>query len=147
MSNAGFSTAMFSGATGTLLGSVTIPDPAGATADRLLGYTVLGGHPLLAVQSTGDSHVSIYDMTDPNNPLYLGAKNNTTAPAANANATGEIAWGDIIYNGDGSVSETLYCMSSNQGIQAFIVTVPEPGVGSLAALGLGFLAFWRKLRK
>jgi len=138
----------FSGASGTLLGSPAIPDPAGATADRLLGYTVLGGHPLLAVQSIGDSHVSVYDMTNPNSPLWLASGNNTSGSlTANGNGTGEIAWGDIIDNGDGSFSERLYCMSSNQGIQAFIVTVPEPGVFSLAALGLGLLAFWRKLRK
>ena len=138
----------FSGSSGTLLGSPAIPDPAGATADRLLGYTVLGGHPLLAVQSIGDSHVSVYDMTNPNSPLWLASGNNTSGSlTANGNGTGEIAWGDIIDNGDGSFSERLYCMSSNQGIQAFIVTVPEPGMGSLAALGLGLLAFWRKLRK
>jgi trimeric autotransporter adhesin len=138
----------FSGASGTLLGSPAIPDPAGATADRLMAYTVLNGHPLLAVQSIGDSHVSVYDVSNPNSPLWLASGNNTSGTlAANGNGTGEIAWGDIIANGDGSVSEYLYCMSSNQGIQAFIVTVPEPGVGSLAALGVGLLAFWRKLRK
>ena len=119
----------FSGSSGTLLGSPAIPDPAGATADRLLGYTARHGDELLAVQSIGDSHVSIYDMTDPNNPLYLGSGDNTTGTlTANANATGEIAWGNIIYNGDGTVSEDLDRMSSNQAIKAFIVTVPEPGV-------------------
>ncbi len=37
----------YSGAAGTLLASPAIPDPAGATADRLLSYNVLGGsaHP------------------------------------------------------------------------------------------------------
>jgi hypothetical protein len=38
-------------------------------------------------------------------------------------------------------------MSSNQGIQAFLVTVPEPTVFSLGALGFAALAFWRKQRK
>jgi hypothetical protein len=139
----------FSGATGTLLGSPAIPDPAGATADRLLGYTVLAGKPLLAVQSIGDSHVSVYDVTDPNNPVWLASKNNTSGTlTANGNGTGEIAWSDAFYDPvSGRWSDTLYCMSSNQGIQAFIVTIPEPGIPSLAALGLGLLAFWRKLRK
>jgi len=35
----------------------------------------------------------------------------------------------------GSVSQILYAMSSNQGIQAFVVTVPEPGSFGLIALG------------
>ena len=134
----------FSGTTGTLLGSPNFPDPAGATADRLLAYTVLGGEALLAVQSTGDSHVSLYDVTDPNSPVYLTSLNNTTgALTSNANATGNLAWGDTTINGDGSVSQTLYAMSSNQGIQAFIVTVPEPASLSLLALGLAALAFRR----
>jgi len=138
----------FSGTSGTLLGSPAIPDPAGATADRLMAYTVLDGHPLLAVQSIGDSHVSIYDMTDPNNPLWLASGNNTSGTlTANGNGTGEEAWGPITDNGDGTFSETLYAMSSNQGIQAFIVTIPEPGSFALTALGVGFLAFWRRLRK
>jgi len=138
----------FSGGTGTLLASPAIPDPAGATADRLLSYNVVDGRALLAVQSIGDSHVSLYDVTDPTDPVYLASGNNTTGTlTANVNATGELAWGAPTFNADGSVTEDLYCMSSNQGIQAFIVTVPEPGAFSLMALGLGGLAFWRKLRK
>jgi hypothetical protein len=114
-----------------------------------MAYTVLAGKPLLAVQSIGDSHVSIYDVTDPNNPLYLASGNNTSGTlTANGNGTGNLAWGNAVYDPvSGRWSEGLYAMSSNQGIQAFIVTVPEPGVSSLAALGLGLLAFWRKVRK
>ena len=137
----------FSGASGTLLGSPNFPDPAGATADRLMAYTVLDGIPLLAVQSTGDSHVSIYDETDPNNPVYLGAGDNTISPTANPNATGELAWGATTYNADGTVSEDLYAMGSNQGIQAFIVTVPEPATAGMMLLGIGVFAFWRKARR
>jgi hypothetical protein len=138
----------FSGTSGTLLASPAIPDPAGAAADRLLSYNVVDGRALLAVQSTGDSHVSLYDVTDPTDPVYLASGNNTTGTlTANANATGELAWGAPTVNGDGTISDDLYCMSSNQGIQAFVVTVPEPGAFSLMALGLGGLAFWRKLRK
>jgi len=137
----------FFGASGTLLASPSIPDPAGATADRLLAYTVLDGVALLAVQSVGDSHVSIYDETDPSNPVWLGSENNTTgALTANGNGTGELAWGNVTYNADGTVSEDLYAMSSNQGIQAFIVTVPEPGSSSLAMLGLAILGVRRKAR-
>jgi len=133
----------FSGTAGTLLGSPLFPDPAGATADRLLAHAVVGGVPLLAVQSTGDSHVSIYDVTDPNNPLFLGSGNATSGTlTANANGTGELAWGDIIGN-----TAHLWAMSSNQGIQAFIVVVPEPGPFPLAVLGGFVLLCVRKFRK
>ena len=138
----------YSGSSGTLINSPAIPDPAGATADRLMAYTVLDGKPLLAVQSIGDSHVSVYDVTDPANPIYLASGNNTSGTlTANGNGTGEEAWGPITVNPDGSASETLYSMSSNQGIQAFIVSIPEPGSLGMAALGLGLLAVWRRFRK
>lgn len=138
----------FTGTSGTLLGSPAIPDPAGATADRLLAYTTIGGRAILAVQSIGDSHVSIYDVSNPLAPLWLASGNNTSgALTANSNGTGNLAWGDIVVNGDGTISEALYAMSTNQGIQAFIVTVPEPGTLTLVALGIGCLALRRKMRR
>jgi hypothetical protein len=137
----------FSGSSGTLLASPAIPDPAGATADRLLAYTLLGGEALLAIQSIGDSHVSIYNATDPNNPIYIASLDNTTGTlTANGNGTGELVWGAITANPDGSVSENLYGMSSNQGIQAFIVTVPEPGTLALLAIGLAAVVTRKKFR-
>ena len=136
----------FSGASGTLIGSPAIPDPAGATADRLLAYTEIGGIPILAVQSIGDSHASIYDVSDPAAPIHLASGNNTLSPAANGNGVGQLAWGATTNNGDGTISRILYAMSTNQGIQAFVVTVPEPGTLSLVALlfGLGGLATRRR---
>jgi hypothetical protein len=137
----------FSGSTGTLIGSPAIPDPAGATADRLLAYTSLGGLPILAVQSIGDSHVSIYDVTNPAAPTYLASGNATSgALTANGNGTGQLAWGKVTDNGDGTLSQILYAMSTNQGIQAFVVTIPEPGTLSLIALlaGMGLLAPMRR---
>lgn len=134
----------FSGSSGTLASSFT---PT-SNAERLMDYTVLAGVPLLAVQSTGDSHVSIYDITTPSTPVLLLSGNNTSGTlTANPNGTGQVAWGDIIDNGNGTFSELLYAMSSNQGIQAFIVTIPEPSSLGMTALGLGLLAFWRKFRK
>jgi hypothetical protein len=131
----------FSGSSGTLLASAAIPDPAGATADRILAFAQIGGRSLLAVQSIGDSHVSIYDATDPSNPVWLASGNNTSGTlAANGNGTGELAWGSTTLNADGSSTTPLYAMSSNQGIQAFLVTVPEPGVVAIFLLGLGAIA-------
>ena len=138
----------YSGSSGTLIGSPAIPDPSGATADRLLAYTTLGGMSLLAIQSIGDSHVSLYDASNPAAPVYLASGNTTSGTlTANGNGTGEMAWGDTIVNGDGTFSKVLYGMSSNQGIQAFLVTVPEPGPLGLGVLGLGLAALWRRVRK
>jgi hypothetical protein len=131
----------FAGASGTLIASPAIPDPAGATADRLLAYKVVNGTALLAVQSIGDSHVSVYDVTNPAAPVYLASGNNTSGTlTANGNGTGQVAWGDV-YNGD---FINLYGMSSNQGIQAFQIEVPEPGMLGLA--GFALLAMIRRRR-
>jgi hypothetical protein len=132
----------FSGTTGTLISSPAIPDPVGATADRLLSFTTINGVPLLAMQSVGDSHVSVYDLTDPSAPVWLASGNNTSGPlTGNGNGTGQLAWGDIVDNGNGTLTRTLYAMSTNQGIQAFNVTlVPEPASIALLALMLGVLA-------
>ena len=131
----------YSGTTGTLLASPAIPDPAGATADRLLAYCLIGTTPLLAVQSIGDSHVSIYDVTDPANPIYLTSGNNTSGSlTANGNGTGQLAWN---VTSDGTAN--LYAMSSNQGIQAFTIQVPEPASFALfSGFSLALLARRRK---
>jgi len=132
----------FSGSTATLLSSPLIPDPAGATADRLLAYASVGGMALLAVQSIGDSHISIYDVSNPATPIWLASGNNTSgALTANGNGTGQLAWGDISGN-----TAHLWAMSSNQGIQAFTITVPEPSAASFAVLGgsLLLLSSWRR---
>jgi hypothetical protein len=138
----------FAGSSGTLLGSPTIPDPAGATADRLLAYAVVNGLPLLAVQSIGDSHVSLYDVSNPATPLWLASANNTSgALTSNGNGTGQLAWGAAADNGDGTSTATLYAMSSNQGIQAFTVIVPEPATATLLGLGLTALIGLRRSRR
>jgi hypothetical protein len=140
----------FSGSSGTLIASPAIPDPAGAASDRLLSYTVLGGRSILAVQSIGDAHISLYDVADPSSPIWLASGNNTSGTlTANGNGTGELAWGATTVNADGSVSEVLYAMSSNQGIQAFTVTVtvPEPAAPAVALVGLGVFLLTQKFRK
>jgi hypothetical protein len=137
----------YSGGAGTLISSPAIPDPAGATADRLLAFTVIGGQPILAVQSIGDSHVSIYDVSNPSAPVYLAAGDNAVSPVANGNGTGQLAWGATTVNGDGTVSQILYGMSTNQGIQAFVVTVPEPATLSLVGLLVGVAGFARRRRR
>src|SRR5262249_11250793 len=118
----------YSGGSGTLLATPALAHPGGGSAERLMAYTVLGSKSYLAMQSTGDSHVSIYDVNDPTNPVYLVDRINAVAPVVNGNATGEVAWGPSALNGDGSYSETLYAMSSNQGIQAFTFNTGAPSL-------------------
>jgi hypothetical protein len=127
------------GTSGALLAS-----PALQTAnERLLAYATVGGMPLLATESTTDAHVSLYDMTDPTRPALLGTANATTGPLhVNTHDVGELAWGNI--SGDNAV---LYAMSTDQGIQAFKITVPEPGTLTLGALGVLLLASLRMSRR
>ena len=122
-----YSYSSFAGAAGTLIASPTIPDPAGATADRLLAYTTISGLPFLAVQSTGDAHVTVYYAADPAAPVWLASGRNVSGTlTVNGNGTGQLAWGDTTVNGDGSVSRTLFGMSTNSGIQAFTFTLEAP---------------------
>lgn len=129
----------FAGSAGTLLGS-----PVVAGSDRLISFATVGGMPLLAVQNTVSSLVSIYDMTDPVNPLLLTSGNATSGTlTANGNGSGQLAW-DLTGGGD---TATLYAMSTNQGIQAFVVTVPEPTSLGLVGLAVGGWAARRWRRK
>src|SRR5207237_3491889 len=101
----------FAGTVGTLLGTATLNN----NTKRLLAATMIAGTPILAAMSTTDSHVSIYDITNPLTPVFLGSGNNTSGVlSTNSNGVGELAWGPVT----GS-SATLYAMSTNQGIQAF----------------------------
>lgn len=120
-----------SGSTGTLVGSPATT----AASERLIGYTVIAGVPLFASIDTVSSAVRIYDASNPGALALLTTVNNTTGTlVANGNGTGSVAWGPVI--GD---SAFLYAMSANQGIQAFVVTVPEPGTAGLVLLGAGLL--------
>ena len=115
----------FSGATATVQASIPL-----AAAQRAMDYAVIGGLPVLAVCDSNSSLVSVYDVSIPSAPALLVSGNNTTAPVANANGTGSVAWGAISGN-----TATLYAMNSNQGIQAFSVTIQPPA--SAAGFGAG----------
>jgi hypothetical protein len=127
----------FTGSSGTLLGS-----PATLSAsERLVGYNIVAGVPLLASVDTVSSLVRVYDATDPLAPVLLDSITTTSGTlAANGNGVGAVAWGPT----DGQ-SANLYMMSANQGIQAIKVTVPEPGAVTL--LGLGGLCWWLRRRQ
>ncbi len=142
----------FSGSSGTLVATGTLATAGSGqpstAAEVLLGYSPapIGGMELLAVQSTGDGHVSIYNDNDPTNPVWLASGDNIVGtPVANGNLTGQLGWNILDAN-----DAILYAMSTNSGIQAFTITAtpaPEPtslALVGLAGLGLAFRRFRRK---
>jgi hypothetical protein len=126
----------FTDTSGSLVAS---PTPT-AISERFIAYTVIAGVPLFASVDSVSAAVRIYDATDLANLQLLATVNNTSGTlAANANGVGAVTWGPTF--GD---SAFLYAMSANQGIQAFVVTVPEPATTSLLLLGAGFLLHARR---
>lgn len=116
------------GATATLSASI----PVGA-AQRAMDYAVIAGTPVLAILDTNSSIVRIYDITVPTAPTLLTSATTTTGTlTANGNGTGSVQWGAISGN-----SATLYAMSSNQGIQAFQVTIDLPASAQPFGIGCG----------
>jgi hypothetical protein len=101
----------------------------------------VGGINLFATVDTGTNQVRLYDLTNPTAPVFLTLGNNTTGtPVANANFAGDVRFGEIVGN-----TATLYALNTNNGIQAFTITVvPEPSTVSLLGFAAGGLAFRRR---
>jgi len=124
--------------TGTLVAS-----PATVSnVERGFDYAVVGGVPLLATMETNTNVVRIYDMTDPTTPVFLASGNNAGAFVAGATAgagTSQMRWGEI--NGN---TATLYASNTNNGIQAFVVTIPEPTSAALVVFATAALSARRR---
>jgi hypothetical protein len=135
----------YAGVTGTLLGSAS---GLVSIAERPMAFATVNGLNVLATVSTGDSFVRVYDASNPLALVLLGSGNTTSGSlTANGNGTGDVAFGAQTDNGDGTTSVKLYAMSSNQGIQAFTATVPEPATGAILGLGISALVALRRSRK
>lgn len=99
-------------------------------SNRPIAYLSHNGTPYVATIDTNSSTVSLFDLTNPALPLLTGTGNTTVGSLVpNGNATGGIGWGPYL----GNDQYTLYAMASNQGIQAFVVTVPEPSTYAVMA--------------
>ncbi|HWB05160.1 MAG TPA: immunoglobulin domain-containing protein [Verrucomicrobiales bacterium] len=123
----------YNGSAGAYTGGATLT----AIGEAPMDFTTVAGLPLMAVLElntaggdTGRPNVRIYDVSAPATPLLAAASTTATGTlAGNSNGAGSIKWGEI--TGD---TATLYAMSTNQGIQAFKVTVtPEITPVSVAA--------------
>lgn len=118
----------FSGTTATLQASIPL-----SAAQRPMDFAEIAGIPLLAVADTNSSLVSVYDISIPTAPVLLVSANNTTGTlTGNANGTGSVQWGAISGN-----TAKLYAMCSNQGIQAFQVTISVPAAARAFGTGCG----------
>jgi hypothetical protein len=105
-------------------------------AQRPVAFLNHAGIDYMATIDTNGSNVEIYNISDPTNPLALFTGNNTTGSlSANLNGTGGIGWGPAVTPGGDSYY--LYAMSTNQGIQGFVATVPEPSTWALLAAAAG----------
>jgi hypothetical protein len=109
-----------------------------ATTERHVDVVTIGGVQYLATLASLDAtvrnRVSIWELNGTTATLLTRANLLGVGTAGNANGTGDIDWGNV--TGD---SATLYALTTNHGIQAFMFTVPEPGVamlGAVAALGM-----------
>jgi len=116
-----------SGTTGTLSASF---DTDGETL-RAMDFAIVDGKPLLAVMETSAAQdanararIFIYDMTNPALPVAeRKVQEGSNLPTGqiqnvNGNGTGQVKFGAI----NGNVA-TIYAMSTNNGIQAFQLTL------------------------
>jgi hypothetical protein len=127
-----------SGTTGTLVQSIL----SDGQALRAMDYAVVDGRPLLVMlEATAGqiarSRIFVYDMTDPSLPvaerkiaegsnLPLVDPVNGPNQFANVNGTGSVKFGPVTGN-----SVVIYAMSTNNGIQAFTLTL-DPVVADSA---------------
>lgn len=126
----------YSATNGSLANAVALT----SNGEMALDHAMIDGKPYLATLDANASTVRVYDFSSPTAPLLLNSLTTTSGTlTANGNATGQVRWGNI----SGSTA-TLYAMATNQGIQAFVFQVPEPGIAAL--FGMASLALLRRRR-
>jgi hypothetical protein len=104
-----------------------------AVAEVGMDYAVIGSNKLLATCEFNNStslvpRVRIYDVQNPAAPSLLASGTTAVTPlTTNGNGVGSIKWGEVTENA-GVFTAQLYAMSTNQGIQAFDVTITPDAV-------------------
>lgn len=140
----------YNGSTGTLDGSFNLT----TINERPMDYALVGGLPLLATMEVGGSAtaplassgtVHLYDMTNPAAPVELTTSRIQTTTNPNTNFAGDVRFGEAGVDANGNPTMTLYALNTNNGIQAFVVTVPEPSTG-LFVLSSALVACLRRRR-
>jgi hypothetical protein len=122
-------------------GNVIANSPTDGITLRPMDFAVVGGKPLLAiVEASPDqteaarARLFVYDMTDPTLPAADRKIGEASAlpfspggpnQFANINATGQVKFGAIEGN-----TAIIYAMSTNNGIQAFELTLDAPPAGN-----------------
>ncbi len=118
----------FNGTTATVDATIGL-----SAAQRGMSYAEIAGVPCLAVIDSNSSLVQVFDISNPSSPVLLTSGNATTGTLlANVNGTGGVAWGAIAGN-----TADLYAMNSNQGLQAFSVTIQRPAGATAYGVGCG----------
>lgn len=134
--------ASFSGSAGTLDASIQLTSASERGmdyAEYTFGSTI---YKLLATIDTVSSLVRVYDVSGVTNSTTsltpIASGNNTLGTlTANGNATSSVAFGALTATDAYTANIALYAMSTNQGVQAFNVVVPEPTtLTGLAGLGM-----------
>jgi hypothetical protein len=124
----GFKFTSFNGTTGVLDRTRILTNQL----ERPMDYILLGGKPLLATLETNGntttpadtfSTVRVYDLSDPDIPAMVASSRTATTyrtQGTSGPGTGSVAWGKVT-----GKSAKLYALSTNNGIQAFTVTVAD----------------------
>jgi hypothetical protein len=95
-----------------------------------MDFAVIDGVQVLATVDTASSVVRVYDIGNVNAPHLLDSLTNIIGPSRdNSFGVGQVRFGAIAGN-----TATLYALNTNNGVQAFTLTVPEPGALALLAL-------------
>jgi hypothetical protein len=119
-----------------LLASPTLTSPG----ERPMDFATIAGKPILATVDTSSSLVRVYDFTNPASPLLLTSATTIVGPSNdNSFGVGQVRFGAI-----SGATATLYALNSNNGIQAFTLTVPEPVSLGLIVIPLAMLRRCRK---
>lgn len=112
-----------SGSTGTLIADYATEGNAYVGLD----FATVEGKPLIALVNSANSAVAVYDITapfemvDPNPNIAIGNASSTTN--VNGNGTGQVKFGPITGN-----TAIVYAMNTNNGIQAYTLTLDPPAV-------------------